>query len=184
MPNPAPAQIRRIFLNPRPNVVLMTAADLLGMTLQELIGGRQTNDAVPDDGDVCFLHPNLASRLLQRLEFLAELCQASTRPSRASHTGPASRFQVKFAIEQSRFWLEFSIHQADTICRYDIVGTKPMGRTAGTTRTTLQFLGWRVSLRATSLAWQVLPETFTLTLPRLRTHSPALSAADFHIHFV
>ena len=32
----SPHNIRRIFLSPRPNVPLMTAADLLGMTLQEL----------------------------------------------------------------------------------------------------------------------------------------------------
>ncbi len=36
MPNPIPQNIRHIFLSPRPNVPLMTAADLLGMTLQEL----------------------------------------------------------------------------------------------------------------------------------------------------
>ena len=36
MPNPTPAQIRRIFLSPRPNLVLMTAADLLGMSLNDL----------------------------------------------------------------------------------------------------------------------------------------------------
>jgi hypothetical protein len=36
MSKPDPHNIRRIFLSPRPNVPLMTAADLLGMTLQEL----------------------------------------------------------------------------------------------------------------------------------------------------
>lgn len=36
MPKPTPAQIRRIFLNPRPHVALTTAAGLLGMTLEEL----------------------------------------------------------------------------------------------------------------------------------------------------
>ncbi|HYI07596.1 MAG TPA: hypothetical protein VEK57_00870 [Thermoanaerobaculia bacterium] len=36
MPNPTPDQIRRIFLSPRPHVTLMTAADLLGMTLKDL----------------------------------------------------------------------------------------------------------------------------------------------------
>jgi len=36
MPNPTPATIRHIFLTPRPNFVLMTAADLLGMTMKEL----------------------------------------------------------------------------------------------------------------------------------------------------
>jgi hypothetical protein len=33
---PDPHDIRRIFLTPRPNLPLMTAADRLGMTLQEL----------------------------------------------------------------------------------------------------------------------------------------------------
>jgi hypothetical protein len=33
---PDPHTIRRIFLTPRPNVALMTAADLLGVTLKEL----------------------------------------------------------------------------------------------------------------------------------------------------
>ena len=33
---PDPISIRRIFLSPRPNVPLMTAADLLGMSLREL----------------------------------------------------------------------------------------------------------------------------------------------------
>ncbi|HYC91302.1 MAG TPA: hypothetical protein VEO54_18925 [Thermoanaerobaculia bacterium] len=36
MPNPTPDQIRRIFLSPRPHLALMTAADLLGMTMKEL----------------------------------------------------------------------------------------------------------------------------------------------------
>jgi hypothetical protein len=33
---PPPSHIRQIFLNSRPNVALMTAAELLGMTLKEL----------------------------------------------------------------------------------------------------------------------------------------------------
>ncbi len=44
MPNPSPTQIRRIFLSPRPNVALVTAADLLGMTLAEL--KRDMNEGV------------------------------------------------------------------------------------------------------------------------------------------
>ena len=36
MPPPTTRDIRHIFLTPRPNVALMTAADLLGMTLKEL----------------------------------------------------------------------------------------------------------------------------------------------------
>lgn len=44
MSNPTPAQIRRIFLSPRPNVALMTAADLLGVTLKEL--KRDIDDGV------------------------------------------------------------------------------------------------------------------------------------------
>lgn len=36
MPNPTPHNIRHIFLSPRPNVPLLTAADLLGTTLKEL----------------------------------------------------------------------------------------------------------------------------------------------------
>lgn len=36
MNEPIRARIRRIFLNPRPSAALLTAADLLGMTLQEL----------------------------------------------------------------------------------------------------------------------------------------------------
>lgn len=44
MQQPTPAQIRRIFLSPRPNVALMTAADLLGMTLQDL--KRDIDDGV------------------------------------------------------------------------------------------------------------------------------------------
>jgi hypothetical protein len=36
MPPPTARDIRHIFLTPRPNVALMTAADLLGMTLKEL----------------------------------------------------------------------------------------------------------------------------------------------------
>jgi len=36
MSNPDPRSIRRIFLTPRPNLPLMTAAGRLGMTLQEL----------------------------------------------------------------------------------------------------------------------------------------------------
>jgi hypothetical protein len=38
MPNPTPDQIRRIFLSRRPHLALMTAADLLGVTLQDLKG--------------------------------------------------------------------------------------------------------------------------------------------------
>lgn len=44
MPNPTPDVIRRIFLNPRPHVALMTAADLFGMTLAEL--RRDIDDGV------------------------------------------------------------------------------------------------------------------------------------------
>jgi hypothetical protein len=33
---PSPSHIRQIFLNPRPNVALMTAAELLGVTMKEL----------------------------------------------------------------------------------------------------------------------------------------------------
>src|SRR5258706_16178031 len=44
MPNPTPDVIRRIFLNPRPHVALMTAADLFGMTLTEL--RRDIDDGV------------------------------------------------------------------------------------------------------------------------------------------
>jgi hypothetical protein len=44
MPNPTPHDIRRIFLTPRPNVALMTAADLLGTTLKEL--KRDIDDGV------------------------------------------------------------------------------------------------------------------------------------------
>jgi len=36
MTPPDPYDIRRIFLTPRPNLPLMTAAARLGMTLQEL----------------------------------------------------------------------------------------------------------------------------------------------------
>jgi hypothetical protein len=36
MQPPTPAHIRQIFLNPRPHVALMTAADLLGMTFSDL----------------------------------------------------------------------------------------------------------------------------------------------------
>ncbi|HEV7426857.1 MAG TPA: hypothetical protein VGQ46_10860, partial [Thermoanaerobaculia bacterium] len=36
MTPPVPYDIRRIFLTPRPNLPLMTAAERLGMTLQEL----------------------------------------------------------------------------------------------------------------------------------------------------
>ncbi len=36
MPPASPDNIRRIFLNPRPTVALLSAADLLGMTLKEL----------------------------------------------------------------------------------------------------------------------------------------------------
>ena len=44
MSNPTPTQIRRIFLNPRPNVALMTAAGLLGMTLKDI--KREIDDGV------------------------------------------------------------------------------------------------------------------------------------------
>ena len=44
MPNPTSAQIRRIFLSPRPHLTLMTAAELLGMTLKEL--KRDIDDGV------------------------------------------------------------------------------------------------------------------------------------------
>jgi hypothetical protein len=44
MPNPTRAQIRRIFLKPRPQLALMTTAGLLGMTLQEL--ERDIDDGV------------------------------------------------------------------------------------------------------------------------------------------
>ena len=44
MPNPTPTQIRRIFLSPRPNITLMTAADLLGMTLKDI--KRDIDDGV------------------------------------------------------------------------------------------------------------------------------------------
>lgn len=44
MQQPTAPQIRRIFLGPRPNVALMTAADLLGMTLQDL--KRDIDDGV------------------------------------------------------------------------------------------------------------------------------------------
>lgn len=36
MPDPTSERIRRIFLNPRPNVALLTAAELLGMSMEEL----------------------------------------------------------------------------------------------------------------------------------------------------
>lgn len=36
MPKPTAAHIRQIFLNPRPHIALMTAADLLGMTFSDL----------------------------------------------------------------------------------------------------------------------------------------------------
>src|SRR5258706_213591 len=44
MHSPTPRDIRRIFLTPRPNVALMTAADLLGTTLKEL--KRDIDDGV------------------------------------------------------------------------------------------------------------------------------------------
>lgn len=44
MSNPTPTQIRRIFLNPRPNVALMTAAGLLGITLKDI--KREIDDGV------------------------------------------------------------------------------------------------------------------------------------------
>lgn len=42
--HPSPAQIRRIFLSPRPYLPLMTAADLLGVSLKEL--KRDIDDGV------------------------------------------------------------------------------------------------------------------------------------------
>ena len=36
MPDPTSERIRRIFLNPRPNVALLTAAELLGMSMEDL----------------------------------------------------------------------------------------------------------------------------------------------------
>jgi hypothetical protein len=36
MPDPTSERIRRIFLNPRPNMALLTAAELLGMSMEEL----------------------------------------------------------------------------------------------------------------------------------------------------
>jgi glutamate/tyrosine decarboxylase-like PLP-dependent enzyme len=44
VPHPAPDDIRRIFLSPRPHVALMTAAGLLGMTFAEL--RRDIDDGV------------------------------------------------------------------------------------------------------------------------------------------
>ena len=44
MPNPTADQIRRIFLSPRPNLPLLTAAGLLGMTLNDL--KRDIDDGV------------------------------------------------------------------------------------------------------------------------------------------
>jgi hypothetical protein len=44
MKPPTSHTIRRIFLTPRPNVALMTAAELLGITLKEL--KRDINDGV------------------------------------------------------------------------------------------------------------------------------------------
>jgi hypothetical protein len=44
MPNPTPAQIRRIFLSPRPHLTLITAADLFGMRLKDL--KRDIDDGV------------------------------------------------------------------------------------------------------------------------------------------
>jgi hypothetical protein len=44
MPDPAPARIRRIFLNPRPHLALLPAARLLGITLEEL--ARDIDDGV------------------------------------------------------------------------------------------------------------------------------------------
>jgi hypothetical protein len=44
MPPPTPADIRRIFLTPRPTLALMTAAGLLGMTLKDL--RRDIDDGV------------------------------------------------------------------------------------------------------------------------------------------
>lgn len=44
MLHPTPAQIRRIFLSPRPHLALTTAADLLGTTLRDL--KRDIDDGV------------------------------------------------------------------------------------------------------------------------------------------
>jgi prophage antirepressor-like protein len=44
MPNPTHAQIRRIFLSARPHVTLTDAAELLGVTLEEL--KRDIDDGV------------------------------------------------------------------------------------------------------------------------------------------
>ncbi|HYH08713.1 MAG TPA: hypothetical protein VEK11_16795, partial [Thermoanaerobaculia bacterium] len=44
MSKPTADQIRRIFLSHRPNLALMTAADLLGMTLKDL--KRDIDDGV------------------------------------------------------------------------------------------------------------------------------------------
>ena len=44
MPNPTRDQIRRIFLSPRPHLALITAAELLGMTLKDL--RRDIDDGV------------------------------------------------------------------------------------------------------------------------------------------
>jgi hypothetical protein len=51
-----PHNIRRIFLTPRPNVSLFTAADLLGMTLKEL-------KADIEDGTIVAVSTALGMRL-------------------------------------------------------------------------------------------------------------------------
>src|SRR5258706_8019754 len=56
MHSPTPRDIRRIFLTPRPNVALMTAADLLGTTLKEL-----KRDI--DDGVIVAVSTSLGPRL-------------------------------------------------------------------------------------------------------------------------
>lgn len=44
MPNPTPAQIRRVFFSPRPHLALRIAAELLGVSLKEL--KRDIDDGV------------------------------------------------------------------------------------------------------------------------------------------
>jgi len=56
MPPPTTRDIRYIFLTPRPNVALMTAANLLGMTLKEL----KTNI---EDGAIVAVSTALGMRL-------------------------------------------------------------------------------------------------------------------------
>ena len=56
MTPPDPDNIRRIFLTPRPNVALFTAADLLGVTLKEL-------KADIEDGTIVAVSSALGQRL-------------------------------------------------------------------------------------------------------------------------